>query len=61
MTQQSRLVLSRKAGETIHIGDDIIIDVQPDPQRPKYIKVGIVAPRSVKIMRTELLNASPRV
>lgn len=57
MTQQSRLVLSRKAGETIHIGDDIIIDVQPDPQRPKHIKVGIVAPRSVKIMRTELLQA----
>lgn len=56
MTQQSRLVLSRKAGESIQIGDDIIIDVQPDPQRPRYIKVGIMAPRNVKIMRTELLQ-----
>ncbi len=56
MTQQSRLVLSRKAGESIQIGDDIIIDVQPDPQRPKYIKVGICAPRNVRIMRTELLQ-----
>lgn len=50
----TRLVLSRKAGETIHIGDDIVIDVKPDPDRPKFIRVGITAPRDVKILRSEL-------
>lgn len=52
----SRLVLSRKAGETIHIGDNIIIDVRPDPDRPKFIKVGITAPRDIIIVRSELLT-----
>lgn len=51
----ARLVLSRKAGETIHIGDNIIIDVRVDPDRPKFIKVGITAPREVKILRSELI------
>ena len=52
----SRLVLSRKAGETIHIGDNIIIDVRVDPDRPKFIKVGITAPRDIIIVRSELLT-----
>lgn len=51
----SRLVLSRQDGETIHIGDNIIIDVRRDPQRPKFIKVGITAPRDMKILRSELM------
>jgi|GEM_PF-2011595 len=51
----SRLVVSRQDGETIHIGNDIIIDVRRDPQRPKFIKVGITAPRDLKILRSELI------
>lgn len=56
----SHLVLSRKSGETIHIGDDIIIEVRIDPERPKSIKVGITAPRTTKILRSELMtNGAP--
>lgn len=46
------LVLSRKVGETIWIGDDIeivITEVKGD-----YVKVGVRAPRSIDIIRGEL-------
>jgi carbon storage regulator len=46
------LILSRKAGETLLINDDIeikIIDVSGDK-----VKIGIDAPKSVKILRNEL-------
>ena len=48
------LVLTRKAGETIVIGDNIeitVIEVQGGK-----IKVGIDAPRSIKILRKEILE-----
>lgn len=47
------LVLSRKLGEKIRIGEDIEITVV-DIDRGK-IRLGIVAPRDVPILRTELL------
>lgn len=47
------LVLSRKLGEKIHIGDDIVITVV-DIDRGK-IRLGIEAPRSTPIYRQELL------
>ncbi|MCS7002179.1 MAG: carbon storage regulator CsrA [Dehalococcoidia bacterium] len=46
------LVLSRKAGESILIGPDIrltILEIDGD-----HIKVGIQAPRSIPVYRTEL-------
>ncbi|MBO8159039.1 carbon storage regulator CsrA [Thermosyntropha sp.] len=46
------LVLGRKKGESIIIGEDIeisIIDVQKD-----LVKIGIKAPRSVSIVRKEI-------
>lgn len=46
------LVLSRKLGEKIFIGDDISIQVV-DIQAGK-IRLGIEAPREVKIIREEL-------
>jgi carbon storage regulator len=49
------LVLTRKAGEKIVIGDDItitILDVRGDS-----IRVGIDAPRGIKIQREEVLLA----
>lgn len=48
------LVLSRKAGETIWIGEDveiIISEVKGD-----QVKVGIRAPRSIDVIRGELRN-----
>ena len=43
-------------GSAIIIGDNIIIDVRVDPDRPKFIKVGITAPHDVKILRSELIT-----
>jgi carbon storage regulator len=48
------LVLTRKKDETIIIGDDIeifIVDVGDD-----RVKIGINAPKHVRIMRKELLE-----
>lgn len=48
------LVLSRRAGESIVIGDDVtitILDVRGD-----VVRVGIEAPRAVKVHRAELLR-----
>lgn len=49
------LVLTRKAGESIIIGDEIdlkIISVEGD-----QVKLGIDAPRSVKVYRSEIYKA----
>ena len=49
------LVLTRKTGESIMIGDDIelkIISVEGD-----QVKLGIAAPRSVKVYRSEIYKA----
>lgn len=49
------LVLTRKTGESIMIGDDIelkIISVEGD-----QVKIGIDAPRSVKVYRSEIYKA----
>lgn len=46
------LILTRKLGESIQIGDDIrikIIDVSRS-----FVKIGIDAPRSVKVHREEI-------
>ncbi len=52
------LVLSRKLGEKIYIGDSICITVV-DIDRGK-IRLGIEAPRDVAIYRHELLPAATR-
>lgn len=49
------LVLTRKTGESIMIGDEIelkIISVEGD-----QVKIGIDAPRSVKVYRSEIYKA----
>jgi len=48
------LVLSRKAGERILIGDDVAITVVR--VGPNSVRVGIEAPRSVNIVREELCD-----
>ena len=52
------LVLSRKLGEKIFIGDNICITVV-DIDRGK-IRLGIEAPRDVPIHRQELLPIKPQ-
>lgn len=49
------LVLSRKTGETIRIGDNVevkVLSVEGD-----QVKIGIVAPKSVKVHRQEVFEA----
>lgn len=49
------LVLTRKVGEQILIGDDIVITVLDS--RGEGIRIGIDAPRGVPIQREEVLRA----
>lgn len=51
------LVLTRKDGETIVIGDNIKITVVKS--RNGQAKIGIVAPPEVKVFREELVNQPP--
>lgn len=49
------LILQRKAGEAIHIGEDIVVrisDIGSD-----RVKIAIDAPRGISIVREELLTA----
>lgn len=53
------LVVMRKSGQSLLIGDDIeihILDVQPNG-----VKIGISAPRDIRILRKELLNEARNV
>ena len=48
------LVLTRRAGESLMIGDEIeisVIEVQGDKA-----KIGIIAPRQIRILRKELID-----
>lgn len=47
------LVLSRRVGESVVIGDDITLTVLE--VRGDVVRIGIDAPRSVKVHRSELL------
>jgi len=52
------LILTRKQGESITIGDDIrvtILDV-----KGKYVRVGIEAPRSLAVHRQEIAPVDPK-
>ena len=48
------LVLTRKIGETLILDGGIAITVYEI--QGKHVKVGIVAPKEVKVYREELLN-----
>lgn len=45
------LVLTRKVGETIRIGDDIVVTVLE--MRRGQVRIGIDAPRQMRIVRTD--------
>src|SRR5688572_2519909 len=61
MEDKAMLVLSRKSGESIHIGDGIVVTITEI--RGGRVKVGISAPDSCVIRRGELQdwNATPAV
>lgn len=48
------LVLTRKQGEQIQIGDGIVIKVIKSGK--STVKIGIEAPKNVRVMRAELCN-----
>ena len=52
------LVLSRRVGEKLIIGDDIVITVID--VRSDGVRIGIDAPRSVRVNRAEVLEAVKR-
>ena len=52
------LVLTRKIGEEIRIGDDIIVTVVSI--NGATVRLGITAPSSVQVLRSELWEANKR-
>lgn len=52
------LVLSRKVGEKIYIGETIVVTLV-EIDRGK-VRIGIEAPRDVPVYRTELLSEGDR-
>ncbi|WP_030482611.1 carbon storage regulator CsrA [Nocardioides aequoreus] len=48
------LVLSRRVGDSITIGDDVVVTILE--VRSDVVRVGIDAPRSVRVHRAELLE-----
>ena len=48
------LVLSRRVGESIVVGDDVTVTVLE--VRGDVVRIGIDAPRSVRVHRAELLQ-----
>ena len=52
------LILSRKANECIHLGDEIVLTIVAVGN--DKVRIGVQAPPGVKILRTELeLNVTP--
>lgn len=51
------LVLSRRPGEQLHIGTDIIVEVLDISGT--QVRLGITAPREVTVLREELLDELP--
>ena len=52
------LVLSRRRGEQIKIGDDITVTFVEGRNRGRTARIGIDAPEHLNIVRTELLVES---
>ncbi len=53
------LVLARRTGEALLIGDEIVVEVLEI--RGEAVKLGIIAPRSVPVWRRELIVAVKEV
>lgn len=49
------LVVSRKVGQSIHIGDNIIVHLI-EKTGTNSMRVGIEAPKELKVLRSELIT-----
>lgn len=54
------LILSRREGESIRIGDSIIVTVQEVKPRSNRIKLAIEAPPEVPVHRSEVYDSIKR-
>ena len=52
----SVLVVTRKPGESIMIGDDVKITIVPAKGQGRKVRIAIEAPRETKILRTEIYD-----
>ncbi len=52
------LVLTRKVGQKIHVGDDVILTIVRI-QNDK-VRIGIEAPRDVSVHREEVIRREPQ-
>lgn len=52
------LILTRKKNETIHIGDGISVTVIR--VSGNKVRLGVTAPRELRVMRIELEDAQPK-
>lgn len=50
------LVITRKAGERLLIGDDVVVTVV-EVRSDNSIRIGIDAPRSIRVLRQEIAEA----
>ncbi len=48
------LILTRRSGETVHIGDDVVVTVLA--VKGNQVRIGINAPRSVAVDREEIFE-----
>lgn len=53
------LILTRRVGETLQIGDNISVTVVE--VNGNQVRIGIAAPRDVKVMRPEAKLKQPRL
>ena len=51
-TEDERLVLTRRGGESVRIGDDVTVTVLEEPAR--QVRIGIDAPKEVPVHRAEV-------
>ena len=49
------LIITRRAGERIMVGDDVVVEVME--MVGNSVRIGISAPRSVPVYREEIWNA----
>lgn len=50
------LIIGRRVGETIHLGPDVEIHIMD--LTPSRVKIGIVAPKQLPILRGEMIEAA---
>jgi len=48
------LILTRRIGESLIIGDDVVVTVLKE--QGKQVKLGVVAPKDISVHREEIYN-----